>query len=272
MAPAQRRDLTYRVVIALFRTAFRLLGLRFEVRGHEHLPADGPAVVACNHLSYLDFTFVGLAASRRGRLVRFMAKQSTFTNRVSGPLMRRMGHIPVDREHGASAYCRAATKLAAGEVVGVFPEATISRSWTLKSFKRGAATLAVREQVPLVPVVLWAPQRTFTVDRRYSLRRGKTVMVLVGEPLRPPRDADPAEVDAQLRERLQLLLDEAVATYPDRPRDEDDRWWLPACNGGTAPTPEVAAEAERERVRLRAVRDAASTPGSAVADGRRPGA
>jgi 1-acyl-sn-glycerol-3-phosphate acyltransferase len=251
------RDRTYRIVIRVFRAVFAVLGLRFDVRGVEHIPAGGPGVLACNHLSYLDFTFVGLAGSRRGRLVRFMAKHATFEHRASGPLMRAMRHVPVDRESGATAYRIAARRLAEGELVGVFPEATISRSFTLKSFKLGAATLAVREQVPLVPVVLWAPQRTFTVDKQYGLRRGKTIRVYVGESFSPPPDADRAEVDAELRRRMQALLDDAMRDYPDRPRDEADRWWLPASRGGTAPSPaeaEVQAQAAAQRVKDRAQR------------------
>ncbi|HEV7206834.1 MAG TPA: lysophospholipid acyltransferase family protein [Jatrophihabitans sp.] len=224
------RDRTYRVVVRVFRIVFRLLGLRFDVRGAEHIPRHGPAVLASNHLSYLDFTFIGLAASSRHRLVRFMAKHATFANPVSGPLMRAMRHIPVDRSSGAAAYRRAARELAAGELVGIFPEATISRSFTLKSFKLGAATLAVREQVPLVPVVLWGAQRTFTVDRRYSVRRGKTIMVFVGEAIVAAPGDDPRDVDAELRRRMDELLAIAVRDYPDRPRDDADRWWLPAAD------------------------------------------
>lgn len=251
-----RGDRVYRGVIRLFRLVFRFLGLRFDVRGAEHIPAHGPAVLACNHLSYLDFTFVGLAGSRRARLVRFMAKQSMFHNPVSGPLMRAMRHIPVDRESGAVAYRVAARRVAEGELVGVFPEATISRSWTLKSFKLGAATLAVWEQVPLLPVVLWAPQRTFTVDRHYSVRRGKTIRVFVGAPFEPGPDADRSAVDAELRRRMQVLLDDAMRDYPDAPRDDGDRWWVPMTRGGTAPTLEEAArreESARERRRLAAL-------------------
>jgi 1-acyl-sn-glycerol-3-phosphate acyltransferase len=238
------RDRTYRAVIRLFRFAFRLLGLRFDVRGVEHIPATGPAVLASNHLSYLDFTFVGLAAEHGNRLVRFMAKKSTFDNRVSGRPMRAMRHIPVDRTSGAAAYRKAARTLASGELVGVFPEATISRSFTLKSFKLGAATLAVREQVPLLPGVLWAPQRTFTVDRRYSLRRGKTIMVLVGAPIVADAGDHPRDVDAQLRRRMQDLLYQAWREYPDRPRNRRDEWWVPRVLGGQAPTLEEAAERE----------------------------
>ncbi|WP_375481980.1 lysophospholipid acyltransferase family protein, partial [uncultured Jatrophihabitans sp.] len=238
-------DRTYRTVIRIFRLVFRLLGLRLRVIGEHAVPSHGPAVLASNHLSYLDFAFVGLAGRRRRRLVRFMAKTAVFEHGVAGPLMRRMGHIPVDRASGAAAYRRAARELAAGELVGVFPEATISRSFTLKSFKLGAATLAVREQVPLIPVVLWAPQRTFTVDKQYSLTRGKTVLIVVGEPIVPGRDADPADVDAELRHRMDALLVEAWRAYPDQPRDDADRWWVPAVAGGSAPTVEVAADRER---------------------------
>ncbi len=228
-------DRAYRWVNRGFRCVFALLGLRFDVRGAHHIPSTGPAVVACNHLSYLDFTFVGLAARSTPRFVRFMAKTAVFDNPVAGPLMRAMGHIPVDRESGAAAYRKAARALAAGEVVGVFPEATISRSCTLKSFKRGAATLAVREQVPLVPVVVWAPQRTFTTDRRYDLRRGKAITVIVGEPIVAGADDDPFVVDAELKRQMQLLLEKAWQTYPDVPRDDADRWWVPQELGGGAP-------------------------------------
>jgi len=256
-AAAAPNDRAYGMIVFAFRVVFRILGLRFEIRGTENLPRTGPALLASNHLSYLDFTFVGLAAFRIRRLVRFMAKKSTFENSVGGPLMRTMGHIPVDRESGAAAYRIAARKLAAGELVGIFPEATISRSFTLKSFKLGAATLAVKEQVPLIPVVLWGAQRTFTTDRHYSLRRGKTISIYLGEPIRPARDADPRQVDAELRRRMDLLLDEACRNYPDHPRNDGDLWWLPARLGGAAPSLEEAALAEIAYDQRRAAKKAA---------------
>ncbi len=212
------------------RGVHRALGLRFDIRGAEHIPSTGPAVLASNHLSYLDFTFVGLPAKQRHRLVRFMAKRSTFDNRIIGPSMHAMGHIPVDRRPGgpsAVAYRQAARRLADGEVVGVFPESTISRTWSLGTFKLGAATLAVREQVPLLPVVLWAPQRTFSVNRHYSVRRGKTIMVWVGAPV-PSAGRTPREVDIDLRAAMQSLLERERREYPDQPRSAADRWWLPA--------------------------------------------
>ena len=263
------RQLTYRLVVRGFRLLFALLGFRFDLRGEEHLPTSGPAIVACNHIGFLDFALVGLAADRRHRLVRFMAKQSTFDNPVVGPLMRSMRHIPVDRSCGVPAARQARDELRRGELVGIFPEATISRAWTLKPFMRGAATLAVRERVPLIPIVVWGGHRVLTVDGRWSLRPGKAITILIGEPISPAEDVagaegaeevaganltDVAAMDAELRRRMQGLLDRAQRDYPDRPRDDADRWWLPRHLGGSAPTPQVAAELDAAGVE----RDAAA--------------
>jgi 1-acyl-sn-glycerol-3-phosphate acyltransferase len=235
-------ELTYRLMIRAFRLIFVLLGLRIDVRGEEHLPTSGPAIVASNHIGYLDFAFVGLVGDRRQRLVRFMAKQSTFDNPISGLLMRAMRHIPVDRSCGAPAARQARDALRRGEMVGIFPEATISRSWTLKPFMRGAATLAAREQVPLIPVVVWGGQRILTVGGRWSLRRGKAISILIGEPIQVSQNDGVACVNAMLRQRMQGLLDQAQRDYPDQPRDGADRWWVPQHLGGSAPTPEQSAE------------------------------
>ncbi len=215
-------DLVYRSVIAASRAVFRGLGLRIELRGEEHLPTTGGAVLASNHLSFLDFTFLGLVGVERGRLVRFLCKESVFGPPVVGRAMRRMGHISVDRAHGAVALRHAVRAVRSGEVVGVFPEATISRSWSLWPFRPGAAAIAVWEQVPLVPVALWGGQRIWPAGRRLSLRRGTGVTILVGEPLRPGPGADPAAVTQALKARIDDLLEQAKDAYPDRPRPHTD--------------------------------------------------
>ena len=144
-----------------------------------------------NHIGYLDFTYAGLAARPARRLVRFMAKQEVFTHRVSGPLMRGMHHIPVDREAGAGSYRAAVDALRAGEIVGVFPEATISRSFELKDFKAGAARMAAEAGVPLLPTVIWGSQRVWTKGRPKRLGRTKVaISVWVGEPVPVPAADD----------------------------------------------------------------------------------
>src|SRR3954469_20347070 len=97
-------EIVYPPVIAFAKTMFRALDFKIEILGAEHIPTTGGAVLASNHVSYLDFIFAGLGAQPAKRLVRFMAKQEVFTHRISGPLMRGMHHIPVDRAAGLGSF------------------------------------------------------------------------------------------------------------------------------------------------------------------------
>ncbi len=245
-----RGERVYRAVIAIFKGFFAVMGIRFDIRGAEHLPASGPAVIASNHISYLDFTFLGLVADGRGRFIRFMAKGSIFRLPVVGWLMRAMGHIPVERATGAGAYRHAHRALAQGQLVGVFPEATISRAWTLKPFKKGAATLAVEQGVPLIPTVTWGGHRLLTVDGRYALRRHVPVTIVLGEPIHPQPGQSIQDVSDLLRTAMAQLLDTAQREYPDLPVDLRDRWWLPRHLGGSAPDPTSAAIIDAAKVRV----------------------
>lgn len=231
-------ELVYPPVIAAMRAAFRVLDLQITLSGAQHVPERGGAVLASNHVSYLDFIFCGLAARTSKRLVRFMAKKEIFAHRVGGPLMRGMRHISVDRSAGMASYKAALEALKRGEVVGVFPEATISTSFTVKEFKTGSVRMAAAGGVPLVPMAVWGSQRLWTKDRKRSLgKRHVPVTILVGEPLRPARRDDQTQVLAELRTRIAALVDKAQREYPDEPSGPDDRWWLPAHLGGTAPEP-----------------------------------
>jgi 1-acyl-sn-glycerol-3-phosphate acyltransferase len=231
-------DLVYPPVIAALRTAFRLLDLRITVEGTEHLPSTGGAVLACNHISYLDFIFCGYAARPAKRLVRFMAKEEIFAHRIGGPLMRGMHHISVNRDAGMASYKAALAALKGGEIVGVFPEATVSTSFTVKEFKSGSVRMAAAAGVPLIPMALWGTQRLWTKGRpRRLTQRHVPVTILVGEPMRPGRRDDQAEVSAELRTRIVALLERAQREYPDQPAGPEDSWWLPAHLGGTAPAP-----------------------------------
>jgi 1-acyl-sn-glycerol-3-phosphate acyltransferase len=246
------RDLVYPPVLGVAYGMFAALGLKFDITGGEHVPTSGGAVLASNHNSFLDFIFVGLAARPSRRLVRFMAKDDVFRHRISGPLMRGMHHIPVDRSAGAASYQTAVERLRAGQVVGIFPEATISRSFMLKDIRSGAARMAAEAGVPLIPVALWGGQRIFTKARKPVLRRGRAISIAVGEPV--PMDGDSTEVTTRLGERISALLDGLQRSYPQLPTGPDDDWWLPAHLGGSAPTPEHAAALDAEEAAARAAR------------------
>ncbi|MFI6937902.1 lysophospholipid acyltransferase family protein [Streptomyces sp. NPDC050418] len=238
-------ELVYRPVIGAALTMFKALDLKIDLKGSEHIPSSGGAVLVSNHISYMDFIFAGLAARPQKRLVRFMAKDSVFRHKISGPLMRGMKHIPVDRAQGEQAYAHALDSLRKGEVIGVFPEATISTSFTLKTFKSGAARLAQEAGVPLIPVALWGTQRLWTKGKPRNFKRSHIpVTIRVGEPLEAPKDQYAGAITRRLKDRVQELLEAAQRAYPVRPKGSDDTWWVPAHLGGTAPEPAKAREAE----------------------------
>lgn len=243
-------DYVYPPVIRTAFAIYRGLDISFQVSGYEHIPATGGAVLASNHISYLDFIFVGTPPwIAQKRLTRFMAKESVFRNNVSGPLMRGMHHIPVDREAGANSMRHAVDALRAGELVGMFPEATISQSFVVKDMKTGAARMAAEAGVPLIPAAVWGTHRLWTKNHPRQLTlRGKTVGLRVGAPMTVSPDDDMREATATLRRRVQALLDEAQAVHPDTKNPPPDAWWLPQHLGGTAPSPKLAAQwDEQER-------------------------
>ncbi len=239
----------YRPVIGLALTVFKSMRWRVLTSGEEHVPLEGPAVIATNHVGYLDFVFVGAAARKRGRLVRFLAKQEVFEHRVSGPLMRGMKHIPVDRFGVAGrAIDLSIEALRRGEVVGMFPEGTISRSFVPAAGKTGAARMAIGARAPLIPGAVWGSQRILTKGRPKNFERGVTITVDLGLPIPCEPGDDPETVTKALMSDIERLVERAAARYPDRPKDEAASWWLPAHLGGTAPTVEESLEmASRER-------------------------
>ncbi|MGH3311278.1 MAG: lysophospholipid acyltransferase family protein [Streptomyces sp.] len=234
-------ELVYPPVIGTARAWFKALDLRFDIQGTEHIPARGGAVLVSNHISYLDFIFTGLTALPAKRLVRFMAKDAVFRHKVSGPLMRAMKHIPVDRSQGEHAYKHALEALRSGEIIGVFPEATISRSFTLKDFKSGAARLAQEARVPMVPMALWGTQRLWTKGRKRDFGRNHfPISIRVGEPMHAAPEESATGLTARLRQGVHELLEAAQGAYPAKPAGPHDSWWLPTHLGGTAPTPAEA--------------------------------
>jgi 1-acyl-sn-glycerol-3-phosphate acyltransferase len=248
------RDLTYPPVIVTAKTLFKVLGMSFQTSGTEHIPREGGAILAANHIGYVDFVFDGLAAQPSKRLVRFMAKKEAFDHRIGGPLMRSFHHIEVDRDAGEASFREGVRYAREGEIVGVFPEATISRSMEIKELKTGAVRMAAEAGVPLIPMVTWGTQLLKTKDHPSDLwGRGKTIALHVGEPL-PVTGEDPVAETEQLREAMRALLDKAITEYPVSPQGQ---WWAPARYGGTAPTPEEAARLDAEEKAAKAARRAA---------------
>lgn len=244
----------YTPVATAFKAAWKTLGIRFKVFGDEHIPLSGGAVLASNHISYLDFALIGTPAAPKKRFIRFMAKKEIFDNKLAGPLMRGMKHISVDREKGSTSLVHAMRALRAGELVGIFPEATISLSWEVKELKSGAVRLAQGAGVPIIPVALWGSHRILTKSHKPNLKRQHIpVYIAYGAPYLIAKDADIAFEEEKLRSEISRLLHLVQENYPDSPVG---KWWGPKRLGGSAPTIEEAAIANAKRKTEKAERKA----------------
>lgn len=248
----------YAPVTASIEALFASMDWRVNVHGVHNLPAEGPGVLAVNHISYLDPLVVVAVAHRRARYVRFLGKQEVFRSRLIGPLLRQMQHVPVHRgSDRGRALTAAAELLHAGELVCLYPEATISTSFVPMSLKPGAAQLALRTDAPLIPIATFGAHRISTKHRHRRYRRDVTFSVAVGTPV--DTDGDEAAVTDRLGRRLRRMVDDLVATYPQLPTDPSQCWWVPEHLGGAAPTVEQAEELRRHEHERR-MRTAGSPP------------
>ena len=215
---------------------------RFEVTGLEHIPREGPVLIASNHRSYFDMPALAILAASLHRPVRALAKQEMFSLPLVGHLTRAIGGIAVDRDADpAASFERAARSLRAGECVFILPQGTIPRGDEffnpILTAKTGVARLAALTGAPVVPVGLWgtdevwprsakAPTVTTLFDR-------PTVRITVGAPLTIPgidavaetRDvmaAITALLPEEARERRVPSAEELRRTYPSgtNPADE----------------------------------------------------
>jgi 1-acyl-sn-glycerol-3-phosphate acyltransferase len=228
-------ELVYRALELGAFAAAKAAGITITYQGVENLPARGGAVVAANHTSYVDFLPVGLAGRRRGRWIRLMPKAEMQKVAIVNFVIKHTGAIPVDRQAGAAAYAEAVRALQSGELVGVYPEATISRSFELKEFKSGTARMALEAQVPIIPMIVWGSQRIWTKGHPKNLGRNKIpIVVQIGRPLLPTGSA--IELDAALRAAMTALLHDVQERYPH----PAGAYWVPRRLGGGAPTPTEA--------------------------------
>lgn len=252
MSSRQRLTWRWRIIAAIVIAVVRVQRWRVDVRGLQHVARRDGAVVVWNHHSYVDFAMVAWAIVRRlGRPVRFLAKREVWQSRWLGWTVRWGQAVPVDRADSGSrhgAFDAAVAALRAGDLVGIAPEQTISRSFELLPFSTGAARMAQRAGVPIVPAVSWGSQRFATKGRGVRAAFGLPVLVRYGEPLHVGSGEDPRAATDRLRSRMATMLDELQRAYPDRPTAGDD-WWQPARLGGSAPPHEEVLAEYRQRAR-----------------------
>ncbi len=208
-----------------------LNGTKLKFEGLENIPARGGALIALNHTSYLDWMPASIAAHERKRRLRFMIKAEMADVKAVNYVIKRCQLIPVDRRIGQDAYAVAVERLREGELVGLHPEATISRSFELREFKTGAARMALEAQVPIIPMVVWGAHRIWPKDHPKKVFRNKVpITVAAARPLLPL--GTPDEVIVALREAMNTLLYRVQEEYP-HPAGE---FWVPRRLGGSAPS------------------------------------
>jgi 1-acyl-sn-glycerol-3-phosphate acyltransferase len=203
-------------------------GLRWAVEGVERIPAEGPVLLASNHISYFDPLCICYVADLAGRKARFLAKAELFESWWFGPMMRQVRSIPVARGTGDASSLDAATAaLAAGELVVVFPEGTISPELEPMAGKTGVARLARTAGVPVLPLGLWGSHRVIPPSRRKpSRRRGVAIAAVVGEPVMVGSTDNPRESTDRIMAAVCACVRRARSIYPQVPRGDADAWWV----------------------------------------------
>ncbi len=192
---------------------------RVRVLGADRVPKEGGFVFAPSHRSMLDIPW--LAATTRRR-IRFMGKASLFRVPVLGWIFSALGGFPVERDGSDRGPLRdSLTILDNGEPLAVYPEGTRQHGPEIQPLQAGAAYLAIKAGVPIVPVAIAGSEEPFRGPTRLP-RFGRGV-VLVGEPIHPPEKTGSVvkrelvdHLSAQLRVELQKLFDEASALREGR--------------------------------------------------------
>jgi len=236
----------YGLAKVLFRRPLRH-GLRWAVEGVDGIPTEGPVLLASNHISYFDPLTICYVADLAGRRARFLAKAELFESWWFGPMMREVRSIPVERGTGdTSSLDAAGAALAAGELVVVFPEGTISPDLEPMAGKTGTARLARAAGVPVLPLGLWGSHRVITAGHKAphkaARRPGVAISGVIGEPVVVGPEDNPRESTDRIMAAICASVRRARQIYPQVPRGEADEWWarrpetarLRSCRGRVA--------------------------------------
>jgi 1-acyl-sn-glycerol-3-phosphate acyltransferase len=169
---------SYRLGWLFFRTAFSTY-FRWQVHHPEHVPAEGPVILAANHASFIDPPLVGAGIRR---MVNFLARDTLFDVPVVGAVLRSWKVVPVDRDGGGGAGLKAILdRLLQGGVILLFPEGTRTTDGNLRTAKSGIGLTVIKSNAPVVPVRV---SGTFAAyNRNMKWPRARRVTVRYGEPM-----------------------------------------------------------------------------------------
>jgi 1-acyl-sn-glycerol-3-phosphate acyltransferase len=186
---------------------------RLRVEGLENVPRHGGAILAPNHISSVD---IPLVAYPIPRVSHFMAKAELFRVPVLGGFIRLVGTFPVRRGESDREALRVAGRLLAeGRLVVVFPEGHRSEERALIEAHTGIALIAMRADVPVIPVAIWGSEQVFH-DRRYLWNR-PTVTIRYGEPVKL-QAAGTRRTSADIKRGTEEIMGRIAAMLPPRYR------------------------------------------------------
>jgi 1-acyl-sn-glycerol-3-phosphate acyltransferase len=219
-------EAVYPAAKAVFWPLLRF-GLRWTIEGAAHLPADGPVIVASNHISYLDPLTLAYVVNLQQRRIRYLAKAELFDVKALGPLLRAAHQIPVNRGSvdSGGALSAAVDALDRGECVGVYPEGTISLDLEPMRGKSGTARLAQQSGVAVVPVGLWGTHRILMKGRKPRWRWGVAEVAVVGEPVHVAAGENVRDGTVRIMDAITTCVARARELYPQHPKPGEDAWW-----------------------------------------------
>jgi 1-acyl-sn-glycerol-3-phosphate acyltransferase len=244
----------------ILRPGIRMM-MRLDWHGQEHIPADGPMILAANHLSYMDIFAVSLFADSARRYPVFLAKSSLFTIPVIGTVITKLGQLPVYRGQADAALVLREAEMVArsGACVIFYPEATVTRDpdkWPMVS-KTGVARLALETGAPVIPVAHWGAERILPYGSfvpKFLPR--KTVKIIAGPPVDLSEFAGQPPTTAVLRAMTAKIMADVAAL-------------LGGLRGETPPAEPYHPALARRKLRqdLRTLQEAAAAPESIGSDG-----
>ena len=239
--------MAYWLVKAILTPLLRCV-YRVRVEGREHLPTDGPVILAANHRSFLDSIFLPLVVRRR---VTFVAKAEYFDDPKSAWFFRALGQIPIRREGGSAsdgALLAARDVLERGRVFAIYPEGTRTRDGYLHRGHTGVARLALTTGAPIVPVGMVGTDECQPTDKKLP-RLFRTVWIRFGAPLPLGHYADREHDRLVLRQIADELMYEIrelsgyqyVDSYATKSREEAGAHDYPAAPVVVTPLERVAS-------------------------------
>jgi 1-acyl-sn-glycerol-3-phosphate acyltransferase len=202
------------------------LWFRWHIEGLENIPKEGPAIVAFNHIAYLDPLCIGYIVDKAGRRPRFLAKAELFQDKRIAWVLRGAGQIEVKRGTRSApvALDQALEALEMGEVVVIFPEGTVTTDPDLHAgpVKTGISRLALKSGVPVVPCAIWGTANIWPKGYAHNWRPRQDVVVRIGTPMNLTGDFSSSDdwqrAGRMIMDEISVLVAGLRPLVPDRRR------------------------------------------------------